>query len=164
MEDKNIYSPPESDLEVSGDSELASRWARLGGSLIDGIIAMIVMGPVMYLTGYWNRAMANEISILETLAWGLAGLFFYLLVNGYLLARHGQTVGKMAVGIRIVSVETNQIIPLWRVFFVRYLPQALAPYIPVVGVILLMINYLFVFRKDKRCIHDLIAKTRVVKA
>ena len=164
MENKNIYSPPEANLEVSRTTDLASRWARLGGSILDGIIAMIVMLPIMYLSGYWNRAMAGEDSLLETVIWMLVGLCLYLLINGYLLSTRGQTVGKMLVGTRIVSIETGDIIPLWQVFLVRYLPQTLAAYVPLVGQIVLIVNYLFVFRKDKRCIHDLIAKTKVVKA
>jgi uncharacterized RDD family membrane protein YckC len=35
--------------------------------------------------------------------------------------------------------------------------------IPVVGQIFSFINILFIFTKEKRCIHDLVAKTKVVQ-
>ena len=36
--------------------------------------------------------------------------------------------------------------------------------IPVVGLYLLLIDILFIFSRQRRCIHDLIAGTRVIKA
>ena len=66
--------------------------------------------------------------------------------------------------IEIKEDETNEIIPLWKTFFVRYLPLAVSANIPWVGQFIVLVDSLFVFRKDKRCIHDLIANTKVIKA
>ena len=118
----------------------------------------------MYFTGYWDRAMAGEESVLDIILLGVLGLVIYLVLNGYLLAKHGQTIGKRVVGTRIVSIDTNEILALWRVFFVRYVPQTLVAHLPLIGGFMLITSYLFIFRKDKRCVHDLIAKTKVVKA
>lgn len=35
-------------------------------------------------------------------------------------------------------------------------------YIPVIGQYISILNYLFVFRKNRRCLHDLIAGTQVI--
>jgi len=86
----------------------------------------------------------------------------FLLLNGYLLAKYGQTVGKKLVGTRIVSHVDERILPLGRVFGLRYLPLSIIAQIPVVGGFVGIIDGLFIFRKDKRCIHDLIAGTKVV--
>ena len=36
--------------------------------------------------------------------------------------------------------------------------------IPLVGVLLVWVDILMIFRRDRRCAHDLVAGTRVVKA
>jgi uncharacterized RDD family membrane protein YckC len=164
MDEDNVYSPPAADLETSQGSILASRWARLAGSLVDGIVSMIILGPVMYFTGFWERAMSGEVPILDTIIYGLLGLVVYLVLNGYLLSKHGQTIGKLVLGTKIISVETNEILPLWKVFVVRYLPLAVLANLPLIGPLIVMIDSLFIFRKDKRCVHDLIAGTKVIKA
>ena len=164
MNEGNIYAAPASVLETPGEDILASRWARLGGSIVDTIALMLISGPVMYFTGFWERAMTGNVPIMDTIIYGVFGLVVYLALNGYLLSKHGQTVGKKVAGTRIVSVETNEIIPLWKTFFVRYLPLAVSANIPWVGQFIVLVDSLFVFRKDKRCIHDLIANTKVIKA
>ncbi len=168
MSEDNLYAPPEANLEVKQSSsqgwDLAGRWARLGGVLVDSIVSLIILVPVMYLTGYWDRAMAGSVSFIEVAAYGVLGLLVYILVNGYLLSKRGQSIGKIAVGTKIVSNETNRILPLWKVIFVRYLPMAVLGQIPVIGGLIVIVDSLFIFRKDKRCVHDLIAGTKVVKA
>jgi uncharacterized RDD family membrane protein YckC len=164
MNEGNIYSPPASAIEVPTEDVLASRWARLGGAIVDTIAIMIVSGPVMYFTGFWERAMSGNVPIMDTIIYGLFGMVVYLALNGYWLSKHGQTIGKKVVGIRIVSVETNEIVPLKKIFLARYLPLAICANIPLAGQFIAIIDSLFVFRKDKRCIHDLIAGTKVIKA
>lgn len=164
MDENNVYAPPASNLErPSQDDELASRWARLWGALIDAVIAMVITFPAMYFTGYWEKAMAQTIGLVETLALGLFGLVMFAILHGYLLAKHGQTIGKKLVGTRIVSTTSNEILPFWKVFFVRYLPISIAANIPMAGQFLVIIDDLFIFRKNKRCVHDLLAGTKVVK-
>jgi len=174
MESESIYSPPKSDLNgnaTQNDSEkteyidinLASRWARLGASLIDVIVMVAPYFVFIYGTDYWERAMKQQVTIQEQALSVLLGFAIYLVMNGYLLHKRGQTIGKWALGIKIVSVKNNKILPLWKVFFIRYIPQVLAATIPFVGSILTIVNGLFIFRKDKRCVHDYIAGTKVIK-
>jgi len=164
MNEANIYSPPASVLEISNADILASRWARLGGSIVDTVALMIISGPVMYFTGFWEKVMSGNVPILDTIIYGLFGLGVYLALNGYLLSKQGQTIGKKVAGTRIVSVDTNEIIPLWKTFLVRYLPLTVSSNIHLVGQFVAILDSLFVFRKDKRCIHDLIARTKVIRA
>ncbi len=166
MADTDPYAPPSADIEVDDPTglDLASRGARLGGALIDGFLALILMMPLMYLTGYWDRAVAGEESNIEMVAWISLGAFSYLLFHGYLLAKYGQTIGKRVVGTRIVSVHDSKILPLWKVFAARYLPVTLISMVPFVGGLFGLVNALFIFRRDKRCVHDHIAGTRVVVA
>lgn len=165
MDKDNVYSPPESDLEITTDDlPLASRWARLWGALIDGAISTVVILPVMFLTGYWDKAVAQTVTLTETAMLGLFGLLVFAVLHGYLLVKNGQTIGKKLVGTKIVSSTSNQILPFWKVFFVRYLPISVVANIPMIGQFLVIVDDLFIFRKDKRCVHDFIAGTKVVKA
>ena len=166
MTDEDIYSPPAAELEQAGTAggvlNLASRWARLGAAIADGLILVTVTAVAFYGTEYWHKAMAQTLSLQETLLWLAFTLVAYLLLNGYLLQRRGQSLGKWMLGIRIVDAGSNALPPLWRLYLVRYLPQMLVAMIPLAGGFLILINDLFIFRADRRCGHDWIAGTRVV--
>jgi uncharacterized RDD family membrane protein YckC len=108
--------------------------------------------------------MAEQATYLDRLALAPVGLLAYLVVHGYLLHTNGQTVGKRLLGTRIVSVDDNRILPLWKVFVLRFLPVSVVSQIPGVGPIAGFIDPLFIFRGDKRCQHDVIAGTKVVQA
>lgn len=161
----NPYAPPDSDIGVEAQAGLASLGARLGGAIIDGLISGAVLFPILFLSGYWDIAMAGEEPGLAVNA-GLAVLNFvlFLAVHGYLLANHGQTVGKRLAKTRIVSVDTDEILPFGKVVGARYFPVMLVSQIPLVGQILSIIDVLFIFRSDRRCVHDMIAGTKVVVA
>ena len=170
MENNNISTPPNADLSDTGQSEtpekddsLASRWARLAAVILDGLI---IGGPfllIFYGTEYWDRAIRQEIAFHEQIISMLIGLATYLILNGYLLSKRGQTIGKWALGVKIVSNKSNQILPLWKVFALRYVPKTVITLIPIVGQYLLFADDLLIFRKDKRCVHDFIAGTKVVR-
>lgn len=166
MEEENRYAPPKSEVQDGdgGGGNLASRGVRLGGAIIDGIISWVVMFPIMYYSGFWQSALAGQVDFGQQLMLAMVGLVLFLLLNGYLLSKRGQTIGKALVGTRIVSVEGEEILPLLKVFGLRYLPMNVVAQVPYVGTLLAFINVLFIFRDDRRCIHDLIAGTKVVNA
>ena len=166
MNEENRYQPPKAevaDLAHADESELAARWPRLGAAIIDGLFVGIIMGPVLYLSGYWSKAMAGTTTFVDQLMLAPIGIVAFLVLHGYLLHTSGQTVGKRLVGMRIVSVEDNRILPLWKVLVLRFLPVSVASQIPVVGQLAGIVDAVFIFRADQRCVHDLIAGTKVVK-
>jgi uncharacterized RDD family membrane protein YckC len=149
--------------------ELASRWARLGGALIDGIlllpfaVASVLMIPflasadLLFIENTIASTLVFEVMPMVSTSIG------YLIINGYLLAKHGQTVGKLIVGTRIVDQHTNRILPLMPLFAKRFLfIQALA-LIPVIGNFTGLIDALLIFRENRRCLHDEFAGTKVIK-
>lgn len=169
MNEQNPYAAPTSNLEIEGDAnkpvELATRGARFGGAVIDAIISILVTFPLIFVTGYWESLMESTTTTLtQTIILGLLALVMYFVVHGYFLARDGQTVGKKMVGTRIVSVENDKILPLSKIFLLRVLPLNIVASLPIVGGLLAIIDVLFIFRKDQRCVHDLVAGTKVVKA
>ena len=164
MSDENPFAPPESDVTVDQSGELAGRGVRFGGAMIDGLIAMMIMLPAMYMFGYWERAMVGEQSIGDLLLFSVLGFVMFVAVQGYLLANHGQTIGKRILGTRIVSIEDDSILPFWKVITLRYLPVQAVSMIPVIGPIFGIADSLAIFRDDRRCVHDLIAGTKVIVA
>ena len=166
--ERNPYAPPQSALQDpeparGPEDELASRWARLGASLLDGLIMFAVFLPVLFLSDYWERAFANAVSLAENVGLSIGYFVLFCVVNGYLLATAGQTVGKRLVGTRVVGVRDGRV-PALGTLLGRYGLMHLASAIPWVGGLFGLIDSLFVFREDKRCVHDLIAGTKVIKA
>lgn len=85
----------------------------------------------------------------------------FFVMHGFLLYQYGQTVGKKVMGIAIVTLE-NQKPAFMQLIAQRYFSQWLMGMVPVVGIILRLADILMIFRKDKRCLHDLIARTKVI--
>ena len=86
----------------------------------------------------------------------------WLFVQGFTLRKSGQTLGKKMVGIRIADLDGG-VPDFARLVVLRYLFVGAVLPIPLVGPYFRLIDILFIFRADRRCIHDLIAGTMVVK-
>jgi uncharacterized RDD family membrane protein YckC len=152
---ENIESEPQ---------ELASRWHRLGGALLDVLIMMIITVPVMMATGIFSQiSQGQQMSIGQGVFFLIFGFVVFLILHGYLLSKHGQTIGKRVMGTRIVDLN-GQIVPFAKVFLLRYFVIGVIAQTPIIGNLLGLVNALFIFRKNKRCIHDLMAGTKVVNA
>ncbi len=77
----------------------------------------------------------------------------------YLLSAEGKTIGKSLMKIRIVNNEDEGNPGFWRAFFLREFVVALLGVIPFFG----LVDVMFIFREDFRCIHDHIAGTKVIE-
>lgn len=87
----------------------------------------------------------------------------YFIVNFYWLLRNGQTVGKKITGIKIID-SAGKIPTLGKTFGYRFLIPAFMASLPVFGILLWLMDVLFIFGKKRKCIHDYIADTKVVFA
>lgn len=147
------------------DQELATRGQRLTAVVIDGLIAglatIVVMMALIPVFGSDAETMAT--SFTTTLIATVLNIGIFLLINGKFLTANGQTVGKKLMGIKIVSLSGG-ILPLKDIVLRRYAPPVLISIIPIVGSIFCLADVLCIFRGDRRCLHDLIAGTRVVRA
>ncbi|WP_457096187.1 RDD family protein [Lysobacter sp. P5_B9] len=164
----NPYAAPAARIaEAYGDVDFvtSSRGARLGAVMLDGLIvavpamlvAMIVPALGSGPNGRGSAAMAVLFALLGI------GFIAFMAVQLVLLHRHGQTMGKKLVGIRIVRSDGSRA-GLGRIFLLRSLVPGLIGAIPLLGPIFGLIDPLFIFGSDKRCLHDLIADTIVVDA
>lgn len=158
--DNNPYAAPEAELHVapadvdSLEARKATRGERFGGAFIDGLLSGAASAPVTMAArsgGVTTTAAVMTLVLLAALA----------VINLYLLQRGGQTIGKKVVGTMVVRTDGSRI-ELSRIILLRWLPLALVSIIPAVGGILALIDACFIFRADRRCLHDQIADTIVV--
>jgi len=164
------YSEPAIDA-VDSSNELANRSTRLAASIADGIVIAIIVLPIQVMTGYFERAQAQQVTLFEQLGMSVFGMFVMLVVNGYLLHTRGQSVGKLLGKIQIVDNDTSELLGIFHVFVLRYmwsLPFAiLVALIPgqtddIIMSVVVLIDILLIFGADRRCLHDMIAGTKVV--
>lgn len=156
----NIVDP--SALHHGEDQLLAERVPRLGARMIDGFLAMVCAAPAFFLI--FDLEANDELSTLGVVAGGIAGmaLLGLIVTNLVMLASRGQTIGKRAVGVSIVRSDGSRA-ELWRLLLLRLLPVQLVQLVPLLGPIMGLVDPLFIFRDDRRCLHDLIADTKVVQ-
>ena len=163
-EENNPYGAPDSDVQVQSSevNNLASRWTRLFAAIIDGFLSAIVAAPLIFYFEVFDKAMAGEeLGDGLTVFLTLLGIVGFMLLHGYLLKTKGQTIGKLALGIKTVTLD-DQLPNFGNLISKRYLPIWVVQLVPVIN-ILALIDVLFIFRSDKRCVHDLIAGTKVVR-
>jgi uncharacterized RDD family membrane protein YckC len=163
----NPYQTPKSDLTNtdntnSQESGLAKRSSRLLAAIIDGIIGMLIALPFWFISGIWESIRSGvALSFSYTIAAGVYGFLGFTLIHFYFLNKNGQTIGKKFLNIKIVNLD-DQLTGAMPLILKRYLPVSVISLIPILGSLLVLVDILFIYRNDKRCIHDLIAGTKVV--
>jgi uncharacterized RDD family membrane protein YckC len=127
------------------------------------LLELIVIAPLQYKCGVFTRiSPKTSLSFGEVVLWAAVYFSFWLIGNGYFLATNSQTIGKRLLGIRIENVSGGRA-PLRKIVLLRTLPFSCVANIPYFGGVLILADSLLIFRKDRRCLHDHIAGTRVVK-
>ena len=157
-----VESTEKETMTAPDEQNAASRWNRLWASLIDGLIMMVVVMPVMYLTGGFDGVSEGvQPSLGYSLLMGLLGIVAFILINGKLLSTNGQTIGKRTLGIKIVTLS-GELPSIKEHLLKRYGVYFLLGQVPIIGQILSIANLLVIFGKQKRCGHDFVAGTIVV--
>ncbi len=151
-----VTVPAEPDRNATGLA--AGIGARLAASLVDAVILGTIGLAVLYLTLKICGLPFARIAAIPIVPFGA---FILLIASGYLTvftAAGGQTIGKMAAGIKVVSMGVDSLrVPLAHsvlraaAFLVSALPAGLGFLPALLG-------------EDRRAIHDRLADTRVVKA
>ena len=134
----NPYAAPTATDDVasltdSRGDELAGRFTRLAAAMVDGLLVMAITLPVGIATGFDVRALTK---------------------------------------IRIVDATTGALISFVRVYVYRYL--WLTPLVLIAALIpgqvddilinlVALVDGLFIFGKERRCLHDYIAGSKVIR-
>jgi uncharacterized RDD family membrane protein YckC len=163
MSQYNPYQAPSAHVDdVSEEMELAGRGTRLAAAIIDGLIMMVLfiaLGTFM-APGMFHGEQPSFVQMLPL--WSLV-MAIWFGANYPLLSKRGQTIGKKVMSIRIVRVDGTDC-AAGRIIGLRYLAPGLIGQIPLLGPIFGLVDALFIFQESRRCIHDLIADTIVVRA
>jgi uncharacterized RDD family membrane protein YckC len=133
---------------------------RIGAALLDVLILAAIDAAVLYLTLRLTSVPLTDVMSLPEVP---LAAFLLLLNGGYFVlftAAGGQTIGKMATGIRVVPHEPSR--RGERVPFNTAVLRAVAYAASLLPVGLGFLPILF--RQDRRALHDRLSDTRVVKA
>ncbi len=173
----NPYAPPRADLAATADgaqggpgAPSASYSARIGARIIDfGFIFVAFLGT-FYVALAWRWWDAEDPDWIP-FAFILPGI----IAESLLVAFRGRSLGKLAFGTRVELVGGGN--PgLTKGTLLRELPVLLMPLLALVasnhaksptwlvalGAVYL-VDAVFALRRDRRCLHDLLAGTRVVR-
>jgi uncharacterized RDD family membrane protein YckC len=160
------YAPPAASVAdvdpTAASAQLASRGQRFLGAMVDGLLAFVVSYAISKLLGwdmFRQARLGDHSSMVGNL---LIGACSFLLLNGYLLVNRGQTVAKAILGMRIVRTDGGKVAPL-RILALRYGPGYGAALIPLLGGLYGLVDSLLIFGAARRCLHDQIAGTIVVR-
>lgn len=134
---------------------------RLAAMLVDSLIIGIVVSPlasILDLQRYVETTTEIPYPVVIQLHIGIFAA--YVLVNGWLLYRYGQTVGKRILKIAVATHDFD-VPPLNRLIFIRYLPFLVTGIVPMLNAVNIF-DGLLIFRQDRRCLHDILAGTQVI--
>jgi uncharacterized RDD family membrane protein YckC len=134
-------------------------WPRVGAFLIDTLVLQGIFytmwGPGPETVPRLPNGLPDFVTMLAQLGPQLAGQ--EIIKMGYtvlLTGQFGATLGKLAIGARIVNLDDS------RISFGKALLRYIATF---ASQLTLGIGYLLVaVRPDKRALHDLLAKTKVI--
>lgn len=140
--------------------ELAERRDRLWAKSIDhGLFLAAGIVAAILIPGLKDSSLL--IPFLSVLAACLLGFCAYQI---WLLTTQGQTLGKKLMGLRIVKTMDMSNGGFVTNVLLRAVASTAVTLVPIFGTLFALADPLFVFRDDRRCLHDHIAGTCVIKA
>jgi uncharacterized RDD family membrane protein YckC len=147
---------------ISGtELPLATIGRRFAAMFVDGLVQAVIFVPLMILTGFFAVKTQSASAEMQAAAAGLQ-FVMQLVFMGIALAYEGlflqlksATPGKMALGLRVVTPDGDPV------------PAGQAWLRPLIRSLLgfcFLVDYLpALWRKDRCTLHDLAARTRVIK-
>jgi uncharacterized RDD family membrane protein YckC len=145
---------PSLPVGVVTEIERVGFWPRLAGYALD----QLVLAVIFYAIFPWPNAApfdpAKGIDFLPILKQSGGSMLLSALYYTILTGRFGATLGKMAIGAKVVRMDGSP------VGYGQALGRMLAS---ILSGLICAIGYLMVaFRDDKRALHDLLAGTQVI--
>lgn len=171
----NPYSAPQLDssvLSMECPSQIpAGSFTRLIATLLDvvallatSIVFGVGLGLFLQITPYnFDALLTSPFRFLAVFVFWTLGVFLQLVS----FKNTGQTIGKRIMKICVVHADTGARCGLARYFFMRMVAVTVV-YLMLLrmgdaGLIIVVGGFFLIFRQDRRCLHDWIASTRVVK-
>jgi uncharacterized RDD family membrane protein YckC len=168
----SVHDPAFSDADLI--ERLASRWARFGGGVIDVIIVLVIQVILVGPTIRWDRlgqagygtsyiASRPGTRLAEFVAVLIAFLYYWLQH-----AKWGRTLGKRAVGTRLVRMSDGGAVSwgqaAWRAGFSILFAVVINMLTCGFGGILALIDPAWLlWDRRRQALHDKVARTLVIK-
>jgi uncharacterized RDD family membrane protein YckC len=174
MDMTNPYAPPQAAvLDIADPAAgivLADRGTRLGAAILDGLIfflmvylpivvAAIVAGASQSAAARTGGEPPDTAGLAIGVIVALVGFVVWLAINIKYMRANGQSIGKKACGIKVVRSDGSRV-SLSRLIWLRNVLNGVIGLIPLYG----LIDALFIFGEARRCLHDYLADTIVIKA
>ncbi len=165
--------------------EPAGRFVRMVAVFLDTLLLLLPWAAGLFLLG--DTLDRPEFRVLHV-RWVQLGTLAVVIGQAVLLSLRGQTLGKIAVGVRVVRARDGRNPGFWRAVVLRSLvpalvlwgclpaepafyhvvlrqlmPAAVTIGLTVIGHFLVVIELLTFLKEDGRCLHDHLARTRVVE-
>ena len=144
------------------DRPLADAGTRLLAQIIDGLCFLGVLLPAGALAVVGGIVGGEEAAGIAAAVGAVIGIVALVVYQARLLGREGQTIGKRSQRIRIVDAADGSNPGIGRAFWTRSVANGMLSSIPYLGSAYSIVDVLFIFREDRRCIHDHLASTIVV--
>ncbi|MCY3003678.1 MAG: RDD family protein [Planctomycetota bacterium] len=166
-EQLNPYAAPKATVVTEAGPrarlKLASRGERFAAALVDNLVYLPCLLPLFLGNGFRAFIDPRYEELPNAAGWAGIGLAFLigLAIFGvqiYLLVTEGATLGKRVMRIRIVTVDGEPVGAL-QILLLRTVLPGLAGFM---CSIFSLIDALFIFGEQRRCVHDLMAGTVVV--
>lgn len=162
-QEHNPYEPPvavDASSPARPDQQIpAERGTRLGAALIDGLLLLPSLGAAMAVLGLEAFARETARNTAVTFLFMLPVIAF----QWWLIATTGQSIAKRWLGIRIVKLDGSAVGFAHGVALRAMIPNAISM-IPYLGYVFSVVDALFIFGQDRRCLHDHLAGTKVITA
>ncbi len=107
-----------------------------------------------------QKAVAVHNPLMLAMGWVMDGV---IIINVILLTVRGQTIGKLLLRVRIVRFNDGGRVGFLKVVMLRSFLFFAASLLGPVGLTVLAVDALMIFRQGRRCLHDLVADTKVVR-
>ncbi|WP_377154633.1 RDD family protein [Roseateles sp. UC29_93] len=164
------FAPPQAvvaDVAAQESGEvLAGRGTRLIAALIDAGILWAVLMLAAFLVPAVKDVLDTRGRNFSLTALNLSSLFLglaaFLLVQAWPLLKRGQTIGKMLFKMRIVRSDGSRP-DAWRLLGLRYGIGFVLNANGVTSMIYALLDCVLIFRESRKCLHDTIADTKVIK-
>lgn len=139
-------------------TELAGFWRRFGAYIIDAVILAVIAGILQAIVNAIARVSTSDTTSIS-ISGGIIALVLYLVYFGYLWSRYGQTVGYLALNMRLVRVDGAPIglgtsvaraFLVWLSFAICLIPAIISAFMIGLG-------------RQKQAIHDVMVGTIVVR-
>lgn len=173
MSDANYtYNPlPESsETVVTERRELASRGSRLGAAMLDSLAFGVCYIPMLVLIPLGTNAFDGDGfgtgGVVSIIVIALAGLLFIgmAIVQLVFMYKRSQSIGKRLLGLIVCDRDTGLRASPGKNIGMRTMLNGVISSVPYLGSVYGLVDALFIFGEEKRCLHDLLANTIVARA